>query len=94
MQTNLKKQGVVVASALALLAACGGGGGSTVSVAPPTQDPSLIAGTDLPVAVQQSTAALLAFAQTQLAATSDKTDPLVVGDAKLATDDSAEPSAI
>ncbi len=93
MHTILKKQGALTAGAVVLLAACGGGGGSSyVATAP--QDPGLIAGTDLPVAVQQSSTALLAFAQTQLAATSDKTDPLVLGDAKLATDDSAEPAAI
>ncbi len=93
MQNSLKKQGALMVCAAALLAACGGGGGSS-AVANPPADSGLIAGTDLPVAVQQSGSALLDFAKTQLAATSDKTDPLLVGDAKLAADDTAEPAGI
>ena len=83
---------------LALMTACGGGGGDSgtpTTPAPPTP-PTTIAGTDLPLAVQQTTAALVAFAQTQIAASSDTSDPLRVGDATvaLATDDSAEPAAL
>jgi hypothetical protein len=93
MQTHLKNAGLMAVAAAALLAACGGGGTSTVVATPPA-GPAVVAGTDVPVDVQQSTTALVDYAKTQLAATSDKAEPVALGDAKLATSDSDEPSDI
>ena len=75
--------------AVALLAACGGSDDST-----PPAGPTLVVGTDVPVAVEQSATGVIDFAKTQLAATSETSEPLVLGNAKLATDDSAEPADI
>ena len=89
MTTIVKTRLLCVMGGAILLAACGGGSSDVV-----TAPPALIAGTDLPMAVEQSTTGLIAFAKTQLAATSETSDPLIVGNAKLATDDSAEPSDV
>ncbi len=72
-----------------LLAACGGGSGTATPAGP-----TLVVGTDVPVTVEQSATGVVDFAKTQLAATSDSSEPLVLGEAKLATDDSAEPADI
>ena len=82
---------LAVAGAAALLAACGGGTGSATAT---PAGPSLVVGTDVPVAVEQSATGVVDFAKTQLAATSETSDPLVLGEAKLATDDAAEPTDI
>lgn len=85
------KQCLTALGTLALLTACGGGGGSTATT--PTT-PNLVAGTDLPTSVEQSAKGVVDFAKTQLTATSETSEPLVVGDAKLAVDDTAEPSDV
>ena len=74
----------------AALAGCGGGGGGIdvlpvppVAVAPtPTPTPS------------NSVNALVAYLQQLIAGTSDSTDPVDINGLELATDDTAEPSAI
>ena len=92
MQTTLtKKQWLGALGAVALLTACGGGGSGDSGTVPVA---TLIKGTDLPTSVEQSTKGLIDFAKTQLTATSETTDPLVLGDAKLAIDDTAEPSDV
>lgn len=90
MQQTLTTRWLAVAGTAALLAACGGGGSTDMAQAPVM----LVAGTDVPVAVEQSTKGVVDFAKTQLAATSETSEPLVIGNAKLATDDAAEPSDI
>lgn len=93
MHKNLMKKSpwlAVAVGTVTLLAACGGGGGDT----PPPAGPTLVVGTDVPVTVEQSAAGVVDFAKTQLAATSETSDPLVLGDAKLATDDTAEPAEV
>ena len=95
MQTSTLnvKQYLTALGAVALLAACGGGGGSTAT-SPTTPGAGLVAGTDLPISVEQSTKGVIDFAKTQLTATSETTEPLSVVDAKLAIDDMAEPSDV
>lgn len=95
MQTPIlnKKQLLTTLGTVALLTACGGGGGSTATTPTPPGS-GLVAGTDLPTAVEQSTKGVIDFGKTQLTATSETTEPLVVGEAKLATDDTAEPSDV
>ena len=89
-KTLINTRWLAVVGATTLLAACGGGGGGTTTPAGPT----LVVGTDVPVTVEQSATGVVAFAKTQLAATSESSDPLVLGDAKLATDDASEPADI
>ena len=89
-KTLMTTRWLAVAGAATLLAACGGGGGATTTPAGPT----LVVGTDVPVTVEQSATGVVAFAKTQLAATSETSDPLVLGEAKLATDDASEPADI
>ncbi len=74
--------------AILLMSGCGGGGGD----GPPPI--ALFSGSEVPVSATQSAAGAVAFVAQQQAATSDSTDPVVLGDAVLATDDSAEPSDV
>lgn len=92
MQTSTLnvKQCLTALGTVALLTACGGGGGSTAT----TPGAGLVAGTDLPISVEQSAKGVIDFAKMQLTTTSETTEPLVVGDAKLAIDDMAEPSDV
>ncbi len=91
MQTQWMKRNLWLTAlgAAALLTACGGGGSSSY---PPAA--TLVVGTDLPVAVEQSAQGLIDFAKTQVASPSETGDPLLLGEAKLAVDDSAEPSDV
>lgn len=71
-----------------LLAACGGGGGDDGG----PQDPA-IAGSDVPTSATTSSAGALAFVRSVAATSSDTAEPLVVGDAVLATSDTDEPDS-
>jgi hypothetical protein len=73
-----------------LLAACGGGGGGGSAVA---TDP-LVAGTDIPNSATVSAVAAFNFVNSTAATSSDTAEPLVVGDATLATSDTDEPTAL
>ena len=87
------KQCLTALGTVALLTACGGGSSGTATT-PTPPGAGLVAGTDLPTSVEQSAKGVVDFAKTQLTATSETTEPLVVGDAKLAVDDTAEPSDV
>lgn len=88
MQKTLRKQLLLVAlGTIALLTACGGGSSEPAP-------PAVVAGTDLPVAVEQSVKGVIDYAKAQIAATSETSDPQIIGNAKLFTDDTAEPSDI
>lgn len=79
---------ITVAAAM-LATACGGGGGDS----PVVNTDSPLAGTEVPVSATTSSAGAMAFMKS-LAATSDNTrEPIVVGDAVLATSDTDEPDA-
>ena len=80
--------GAVTAASLALLAACGGGGGGGSGGG----DGGNVAGTDVPVGVQQNVGDVVAFSKKLIANTSDSSEPVVLGDAKLATDDAGDPA--
>ena len=83
-----------VASACALLlAACGGGGGGGDSGTPQPTDP-FVSGTDVPVSATQSSAGAFAFANGAAAMVSETSEPLVLGDATLATSDTDEPQPL
>lgn len=61
----------------------GGGGGSAV-----------VDGTDVPVGVEQNVDDTVAFAKRLIAQTSESSEPLVLGNAKVATSDTAEPAEL
>ncbi len=69
-----------------LLTACGGSDGT-----PPI---AYVNGSDIPVSVTESPANTLAFAVNLQAMVNDTGEPLLLGDAVLATDDTAEPAAV
>jgi hypothetical protein len=61
----------------------GGGGGSAV-----------VDGTDVPVGVEQNVDDTVAFAKRLIAQTSESSEPLVLGNAKVATSETAEPAEL
>ncbi len=73
-----------------LLTACGGGSNPP---APPML-PTTVSGTDVPVAATTDASAVVAFAKDQQANTSESSDPLVLGSAMLAVDDTSEPAPV
>lgn len=96
MQTHKLKLVVLGMLTLGLLSACGGGGDDPVVVTPPPPPaPTNVAGTDVPIAATQMVSELMSFTKQQQTATSDSSDPLVLGDAtQLASDDSTEPGEV
>lgn len=70
---------------LLLLAACGGGGGAD---AVPMAN---VGGTDVPTSATEDPAAATAFVRQVAASSSQTGEPILVGDVKLATSETAEP---
>lgn len=95
MQTHKLKLLALSLLTIGLLSACGGGSDDPVVVAPPPPAPPVnVAGTDVPIAATQMVADLMSFTKQQQAATSDSSEPLVLGNATvLASDDNAEPTS-
>lgn len=81
-----------------LLASCGGGGGEVLSPAPAPAPapagPTLVSGTDVPVAATQDAAAAFDFVAGVAATQGDRAEPLVLGDASLATSETVEARAV
>ena len=80
--------GAVAAAATLLLVACGGGGGDATPVS------GLLAGTDVPTSATASSDGASAFVASLAAAPADSIEPITVGDAVLASSDSAEPAEL
>ena len=78
--------GAIAASTALVLVACGGGGGAAVP------GDALISGTDIPASAAASSDGARAFVASLVAAPTDAAEPLTVGDAVLASSDSAEPA--
>lgn len=74
-------------SSLLLLASCGGGGGGAAPADP------LVPGSEVPQSATTSPDAAFAFVSSVAASADDAAEPLVVGDAVLATTDTEEPKA-
>ena len=72
-----------------LLTACGGSGDYGSNSAS-----QYVTGTDVPVAATTSAAAVVSFAKDQQAKTSESSDPVVLGNAMLAVDDTADPAPV
>lgn len=69
-----------------LLGGCGGSDGPAPI--------AYVAGSDVPVSATQSTGNTIAFAAQQQAMGSDSSEPIALGEAVFATDDTAEPSDV
>ena len=78
---------IAVAAGL-LLASCGGGGDSGPVV------PATVAGTDVPVSATASADGAFAFVAQVAVSRDDSAEPLVVGDATLATSETDEPKTV
>ena len=77
--------------AAALLAACGGGDDGGAPAMPPVAN---VGGTDVPVTATQDPTAAYQFVASVAATSSDSAEPIVVGDATLATSETDEPQAL
>lgn len=71
---------LAVAAAVSACGSGGGGGGPTVPVVT----------TDVPASAQQSVSGLITFINGLIAATSETSEPILIGDAVLPIDDTAE----
>ncbi len=82
-----KMHGIVLLGAAALvLAACGGGDDAPAPV------PAPVVTTDVPASATQSPAGLVTYVDSQVGASSDSSEPILVGDAVLPVDDTTETS--
>ncbi len=79
----------VLGAGAALLAACGGGGGGSSTPADP-----VASGSDIPVSASTSSAGAFAFVNGVASTAENTAEPLVVGEATLATSETDEPDAI
>ena len=86
MKTPFTRTHLSLAAGALLLAACGGGGGDS---APPPTDP--VAGTQVPASASASAAGAFTFVRDTAATSDNSAEPLVVGDATLATSETDEP---
>ncbi|APW37069.1 hypothetical protein RD110_07560 [Rhodoferax koreense] len=78
----------MVAAATIALGACGGGGGGGGTAS----GGGFVDGTEVPVGVEQGIKDVIAFARQLIAATSETSEPVLLGNAKLATSESDEPA--
>lgn len=79
----------MIAVACAFVAACGGGGGGPAS--PPVANAP---GSEVPLSATQDPAAAYSFVASIAATGSESAEPLVVGDAQLATSETDEPQPL
>lgn len=89
---NLSLAGTALLTLAAIgLSGCGGGGGGDGGTA---SGGGFVAGTEVPVAAEQNVGDVIAFAKRQIAATSESSEPVSIGNAKLATSESDDPADI
>jgi hypothetical protein len=70
-----------------LLAACGGGGGEEVSS-------GFVSGTDVPTSATATAQGATSFVRTTASSNADTAEPAVLGNAELATSETAEPDPV
>jgi PBP1b-binding outer membrane lipoprotein LpoB len=83
---------ILILGAAVLLAACGSSDYVDPPASPPAPTDPPVAGTMVPTSATTSIAGATTFVRTTSAAMSDSDEPLIVGDAVLASSDSAEPA--
>ncbi len=89
MMPKLQLRYALVALAVAAsLGGCGGGGDGGDSGPAPAPERT----TDVPASARQSVSGLLAYMNELIGMTSSTSEPILVGDAVLPTDDAAEPA--
>lgn len=86
MKTSFTRTHLSLAAGALLLAACGGGGGDGGTA--PTEP---VAGTQVPTSATTSSAGAFTFVRDTAATSDNSAEPLVVGDAVLATSETDEP---
>jgi hypothetical protein len=84
----------LLAVAGVLLAACGGGGGGGGGLGGITAPPATVGGSDVPVSATTSADGAFSFVADVAAQQDDAAEPLVLGDAVLATSETDEPKAL
>ena len=89
MNNTLIRARLASAAAALALAGCGGGGGG----AAPPPDP-FAPGSDVPLAATQTATEATRFVRSASGGNSESADPLRLGDAALATSETAEPEPI
>jgi hypothetical protein len=88
---RIKTQGAAALALMVLaLAGCGGGG----SGGQPANSGATGSGSQVPGSAQQSVGGLMAFLMELIAQSSDTTEPMVLGDAALPTDDTSGPQPV
>jgi hypothetical protein len=88
---RMKTQGAAALALMVLaLAGCGGGG----SGGEPANSGATGSGSQVPGSAQQSVGGLMAFLMELIAQSSDTTEPVVLGDAALPTDDTSAPQPV
>jgi hypothetical protein len=88
---RMKLQGATALAFMVLaLAGCGGGGNG----GEPATTGATGSGSQVPASAQQSVGGLMAFLMELIAETSDTTEPVVLGDATLPTDDTSAPQPV
>ena len=80
--------GAIAAGLALVLVACGGGGGDAAPV------DALLSGTDVPASAAASSDGATAFVASLTPTAGDSTEPITLGDAVLASSDTAEPADI
>ena len=85
------RNGALAAACAVALTACGGGGGGDGNGGGTVGAGGVVEGTDVPVGVEQAVGNVIAFAKKLLASTSESGDPVVLGNAKLATSELDDP---
>lgn len=88
MKSLVRNRFWALGAGVALLAACGGGGGDSSTPVDP-----VVSGTDIPVSATSSAAGAFTFVNSVASASDNTAEPLVVGDATLATSETDEPDA-
>ena len=84
-----------VTAAALLLAACGGGGGGDSPAPTPGTPSGPVAGeSQVPVSATQSAQGAFSFVSSVAAAPDNAAEPLVLGEASLATSDTDEPQPL
>ncbi|MDB5895572.1 MAG: hypothetical protein JWQ88_3103 [Rhodoferax sp.] len=92
MNRNAVRNGALAAACAVALTACGGGGGGDGGGGGNTNGAgAVVEGSDVPVGVEQSVGSVVAFAKRLIGMTSENGEPVLLGNAKLATSETDSP---